>query len=168
MGSLTKARVAQHGSSRVAWTALILVALSVPVAAYATHGAVNRDIASGPCASTAAPETNAIQSSLVGFLLRDDSLARSTRTSRLLPTAGGSNAVLVADTLTCRRLRRAIDSLSGLWSQPSLAQPDSTREIWVFSVDSMLVAVDLLSVRQENRSDWMAFRPSGIRVGQWR
>lgn len=153
------------GTIRVSW----LLAVAWVTAGWATPPSnLEMSEITGPCASIAAPETSAIQASLTGFFARNDSLAVSTRSTRLLASTSDVLPVLVADTMVCKRVRRAVDSLSGLWHHPTLQQPDSNRAIWLFYADSMLVALDLDAARPENRSDWMVFRPSGIRVGQWR
>lgn len=164
-------RPASHQWARVRAVRRLLT-VSTVVGALTTGVGSNAQAAlrpsAGPCAERDAERTGIVQGALQAFLDRDDDVARMVRTARGLPGAPGVVARFVVDPAVCRRLRRAVDSLSGRWGHPSFSQPDSTRAVFVFHVDSLLVVLDLDGVRPETRSDWQVFRPAGIRVGQWR
>ena len=145
----------------------ILIVVGAPTMG-AGHSAQAVPWFEGPCADRDAERTGIVQGALQAFLNRDDDVARRVRSERGLPVAPSVVARVVGDAAVCRRLRRAVDSLSGRRDHLSLPQPDSTRAVFVFQVDSMFVLCDLDGVRPETRSDWQVFRPAGIRVGQWR
>ncbi|MBY0491022.1 MAG: hypothetical protein K2R93_14360 [Gemmatimonadaceae bacterium] len=132
------------------------------------EAAIVRTIASGsPCLDTTDELADINYKLLSGFLLSADSTHVVLKSQMNLPLTSGV-PVVVSDTLICRKYRRAIDSLSGKLGSAGVAQPDTTRAIAVFSVDSLFVAVDVYSVEQARASVWQLFRSSGVRIGQIR
>lgn len=88
---------------------------------------------------------DAMEEILRAYLARTGPEAVQTRRTFHLSLDASIVPVFVRDSTVCYGIRKAIDSLSGEWSRPysTIAQPDSTRALYIFAVDTILVAGDL-------------------------
>ena len=153
---------------------LLLVCLSIAVLAALSPRAQAASLrphhqqALTSCAPDTASARQLAETVVGAFLNRSDSLAIRIRRQVHLPSSAGAGVLAVQDSIVCRRVRSAIDSLSGLAAHPALAQSDSTRSLIVFAVDTLYVAIDVHSAQPHARSDWQVFTHDFRRLGMWR
>lgn len=147
---------------------LLLVPALVLTAAAAGAGAPVHQTTTTSCGSDSSEVVN-FDGSLRAFLSRSDSVNLKIRNMFHLPLSTGTLPAVVSDTIVCRSIRRAIDSLSGAWGDSTRLQPDSMRSIHVFSVDTRYVVADVTLTTSMHRGidGWQVFTRDFRRLGVW-